>query len=130
MTSSRAAWTTWQKLSAGHDLQLQLDLTHDLPHVRTDGELIGQAINRLVINAINYTPAGSVIVSTASRDEGDQHWVTISVADTGPGITPDDLPHIFERFYRGRAAADYKTPGTGIGLSISREIAEKLGVPA
>ncbi len=37
------------------------------------------------------------------------------------------LPHIFERFYRGRAAADYKTPGTGVGLSISREIAEKLG---
>ncbi len=45
------------------------------------------------------------------------------MADTGPGITPDDLPHIFERFYRGRAAADYKTPGTGVGLSISREIA-------
>ncbi|MBP7689143.1 MAG: HAMP domain-containing histidine kinase, partial [Thermoflexales bacterium] len=119
--------TTWQKLSAGHDLQLQLDLTHDLPHVRTDGELIGQAINRLVINAINYTPAGSVIVSTATRDEDDRRGITISVADTGPGITPDDLPHIFERFYRGRAAADYQTPGTGIGLSISREIAEKLG---
>lgn len=42
-------------------------------------------------------------------------------------ITPGDLPHIFDRFYRGRAAADYKTPGTGIGLAIAREIAEKLG---
>ena len=53
--------------------------------------------------------------------------VTVSVQDTGPGITPDDLPDIFERFYRGRAAADYKSPGTGVGLSISREIAGKLG---
>ncbi len=46
----------------------------------------------------------------------------MSVADTGPGIAPDELPHIFERFYRGRAAANYKTPGTGVGLSISRDI--------
>ncbi len=64
---------------------------------------------------------------TALRDEADRRWVTISVKDTGPGITSDDLPHIFERFYRGRAAANYKTAGTGIGLSISREIAEQLG---
>ena len=49
------------------------------------------------------------------------------MADTGPGITAADLPHIFERFYRGHAAADYKTPGTGIGLTISREIAHLMG---
>jgi len=117
----------WQKLSTRHNLQFRLDLTHDLPRVRTDGELIGQAVHRLVTNAVCYTPAGSVIVSTALRAEDDQPWVTISVQDTGPGIPPDDLPHIFERFYRGHAAADYKTPGTGVGLAISREIAEKLG---
>jgi PAS domain S-box-containing protein len=119
--------TTWQKLSAGHDLAFQLNLAQDLPRARTDGELFVQALTRLITNAINYTPAGSVTVSTAHTDEHDQTWVTVSVKDTGPGITPDDLPHIFERFYRGRAAADYKTPGTGVGLSISREIAEKLG---
>jgi signal transduction histidine kinase len=117
----------WQKLSAGHDLQLQLDLVQDLPRARADGELFMQALTRLITNAINYTLAGSVIVSTARVDEVDLQWVTVSVTDTGPGITSEDLPHIFERFYRGRAAADYKTPGTGIGLSISREIAEKLG---
>ncbi len=119
--------TTWHQLSAEHNLQFHLDLAHNLPYFRTDSDLIGQAINRLVVNAVNYTPAGSVRVSTALRTEFDQAWITISVQDTGPGITPEDLPHIFERFYRGRAAADYKTPGTGIGLSISREIAEKLG---
>jgi signal transduction histidine kinase len=106
---------------------LQLNPAPDLPRARTDGELILQSLTRLLVNAVNYTPAGSVNVSTAQVDETDRAWVTISVADTGAGITPDDLPHIFERFYRGRAAADYKTPGTGIGLSISREIVERLG---
>ena len=119
--------TTWQTLSAGHDLLFQLDLARDLPHVRADGELFMQALNRLITNAVSYTSTGSVVVSTARVDEDDRQWVTVSVKDAGPGITPDELPHIFERFYRGRAAADYKTPGTGVGLSISREIVEKLG---
>jgi signal transduction histidine kinase len=119
--------TTWQNLSAEHDLAFQLNLARNLPRARTDGELILQTLARLIANAVNYTPAGTVTVSTAHTDEHDQPWVTVSVKDTGLGITPDDLPHIFERFYRGRAAANYKTPGTGIGLSISREIAEKLG---
>ena len=119
--------TTWQKLSAGHDLLFQLDLARDVPHVRVDSELFMQALNRLITNAVSYTPTGSVIVSTACIDAADHRWFTVSVTDTGPGITPEDLPHIFEQFYRGRAAADYKTPGTGVGLSLSREIAEKLG---
>ena len=118
---------TWQNLRAGRELQFQLDLARDLPRARADGELFMQALSRLIINAINYTPAGSVIVSTACVDEDNRQWATVSVKDTGPGITPEDLPNIFERFYRGCAAADYKTPGTGVGLSISREIAQKLG---
>jgi len=119
--------TTWQQLSAGHDLTFQLNLAQDLPRARTDGEPFMQALTRLIANAVNYTPTGSITILTACRNEVDQQWVTISVTDTGPGITPEDLPHIFERFYRGRAAADYKTPGTGVGLSISREIIERLG---
>ncbi len=119
--------TTWQKLSAAHQLDFQLHLAQNLPHVRADSELVTQALTRLITNATRYTVAGSVTVSTVHVDEGNHNWVTISVNDTGPGIAPDDLPHIFERFYRGRAAADYKTPGAGIGLSICREIVEKLG---
>ena len=119
--------TTWHKLSAAHQLDFQLQLAQDLPHVRADGELVTQALTRLISNATHYTVAGSVTVATARLDADDQRWITISVQDTGPGISPDDLPHIFERFYRGRAAADYKTPGTGIGLSICREIIEKMG---
>jgi signal transduction histidine kinase len=119
--------TTWQRLCDEHDLRLQLDLAADVPHIRVDGSLFIQALTRLMVNATSYTLTGSVTISTALLVEADRHWVTIGVTDTGPGITPDDLPHIFERFYRGRAAADYRTPGVGVGLSISREIAEKLG---
>jgi signal transduction histidine kinase len=54
-------------------------------------------------------------------DEGET-WITFTIRDTGPGIAPDEQAHIFERFYRGRAAADYKVPGAGIGLSISRDL--------
>ncbi len=116
----------WQKLGVGRELVFQLDLTQ-VPQPRADGELLTQAVTRLVTNAVSYTPVGTITISTALRDEADQRWITIGVTDTGPGIEDDELPHIFERFYRGRAADDYKTPGTGIGLSISREIAERLG---
>lgn len=119
--------TTWERLSAEHDLKFRLNLAPDLPHSRVDGELFIQALTRLITNAVNYTTAGSVTVSTAPRTADGQSWVLVSVADTGPGIAPDELPHIFDRFFRGRAAADYKTIGTGIGLTICREIAGKLG---
>ncbi len=119
--------TAWQNKSAERQLGFKFNLSPDLPRAIADAELALQVLTRLLANAVNYTPTGSVTVSTALRDESGRRWVTVSVTDTGPGITADDLPHIFERFYRGRAAANYKTPGTGIGLTISREIANRLG---
>jgi len=118
---------TWQEMAMRQSLTFQADLAAALPLARLDRLYTLQVITQLITNATNYTPAGSVTLSTAQVDEAGNNWITISVTDTGPGITPEDLPHIFERFYRGRAAADYKTPGTGVGLSISREIAQKVG---
>ena len=91
-----------------------------------DPELITQVVAQLVHNAVSYTARGQITLSTAQQAQDQEWWVTVSVADTGPGIAPDELPHIFERFYRGRAAADYKTPGTGVGLAISRNILTRL----
>ncbi|MFN8597719.1 MAG: PAS domain S-box protein [Anaerolineae bacterium] len=119
--------TTWQRLSAGHGLEFKLHLAHGLPLASGHDELFVHALTRLVSNAVNYTPHGEVTVSTSLQVDNDRRWVTVSVADTGLGIPVDDLPHIFERFFRGHAAADYKVPGTGMGLSICREIAERLG---
>ena len=118
--------TTWERLSTEQELAFQLDLQPSLPLIQTDSQLVIQALTRLISNAVNYTTAGSVTVSTAYRNQDDRRWVTISVRDTGPGIAAAELPHIFERFYRGRAAANYKIPGTGIGLTIAQEIVTRL----
>jgi two-component system phosphate regulon sensor histidine kinase PhoR len=54
-------------------------------------------------------------------------WVAFSIRDTGPGISDEDLPHLFERFYRGRAGHESHRPGTGLGLAIVKQVVEKHG---
>jgi signal transduction histidine kinase len=81
----------------------------------------------LMSNAINYTPPGGIItITTGMRTHDQQEWVTLTVQDTGPGISAADRPHIFERFYRGEAGRKSGAPGTGLGLAICKRIAEKL----
>lgn len=81
-----------------------------------------QVLKNLIHNAIKYAPAGSAIEVSARRD---QRQVIVSVADQGPGISAEDLPHLFDPFYRGRPGAH--KPGMGLGLYISRQIAKALG---
>ena len=84
---------------------------------------LSRAITNLVANAIKYTPAGTVQVQTAALNG---HG-SVTVTDTGIGITPDDLPHVFDRFYRGQQVAQLNIPGTGLGLAIVKEIVEAHG---
>ena len=94
------------------------------PRVLVDPEQISLVINNLVANAVVYTPAGGgVTVSTGKQRENDRVWATVTVADTGIGIREGDIPHIFERFYRGeRMEGKEHIPGTGLGLAIVQEI--------
>jgi signal transduction histidine kinase len=89
--------------------------------------MIVQAISNLLTNAMNYTLAGGVveICSMPMDDPSGKPWAVISVRDTGAGITETDLPHIFERFYRGNAGLATGAPGTGLGLAIVREVVER-----
>ncbi len=94
--------------------------------------LLPQLLAQLIDNALEYSPAGGQVTLAAAAQlaapqQEDQNWVTISVSDTGPGISMADLPHVFERFYRGEAAANYTIPGAGLGLTICDEIVRKLG---
>jgi signal transduction histidine kinase len=118
------------RTALAHERQLTLTLVqaHDLPRLTTDRALLRQVLVNVLANALSYTPrGGAVTLNTATvRLEG-MAWVTIEVRDTGPGITEHDLPHIFEPFYRGAVASDYKTPGTGVGLTIARRMLEQLG---
>ncbi len=103
--------------------------TSPLPWVMGDPDQIVRALTNLVANALNYTPEhGEVIVR--SRAAGPEHspaeWVIIEVSDTGIGIPAAELPHIFERFYRG-TNVNPAIPGTGLGLAIIKEIVELHG---
>jgi signal transduction histidine kinase len=97
--------------------------------VYADRDRIKQVLLNLLTNAIKYNvPGGSVTVSfDVRRSPGDeeQEQFVVSVADTGPGISPDDAPHIFERFYRAGSAD--QTSGTGLGLTIARRLVEAHG---
>jgi signal transduction histidine kinase/HAMP domain-containing protein len=115
-------------LIASRRLSLQTDLAPDLPLVLADGKMLMQVITNLMTNAMNYTPPGGTItVRTAVHATEEGTWVTFSVSDTGPGITPEDQAHLFERFYRGKAGYQSQAPGTGLGLAICRELVERHG---
>lgn len=117
-----------QTAAARRGLTLTLEAAVDQPVVQADALLLPQALSPIMSNALTYTPAsGAITVCTAVQAADGQQWGTLTVHDTGPGIDPAEKGLIFDRFYRGSAARDYKTPGAGLGLSISRSLIEKCG---
>lgn len=94
--------------------------------VAANTSLLRQAFFVLLHNAVAYIPSGGSVVVSAELDRmSDQPGVSLHVSDTGPGISPEDLPHIFDRFYRGQAALDFGVPGTGLGLAVAQEIIQR-----
>lgn len=89
--------------------------------IQVDSARILQILTNLLDNALRHTPHGGQVSITWKHDNNE---VTISVSDSGEGIAPAQLPHVFERFYRGDTARDRERQGSGIGLTISRAIAE------
>jgi PAS domain S-box-containing protein len=114
-------------LAVQRGLTLDFQPGGSLPPASADPAGLIQISSNLITNAMNYTPTGgSVTICTAVSQRGDSNWVTFTVKDTGPGISAHDLPHIFERFYRGEVGRKATAPGTGLGLAISREIVTRL----
>jgi signal transduction histidine kinase len=89
-----------------------------------DRERIVQLLNNLVANALKFTPSGGEVVVDA-QDVGDA--AVVEVRDSGPGISPDELPHIFDRFFRGTNVGEARASGSGLGLAITRSLAEMHG---
>jgi len=92
--------------------------------VMADPDRIEQAIENLVANALRHTPSGGTITLGATRSDS---AATLSVADTGSGIAPEHLPHVFERFYKVDASRAAESTGSGLGLSITKAIVERHG---
>lgn len=99
---------------------INVDFPKNFPVVMADEDRISQVITNLLSNAIKYSPDGGEI-----RISGQVHpqYLVICVSDKGPGIAPDDIPHIFDRFYRSSEAAK-KTKGAGLGLYLARAVVE------
>ncbi|HMM94705.1 ATP-binding protein [Phycicoccus sp.] len=92
-----------------------------VPTVRVDAQRLGQVLTNLLDNALRHTPAGGQVWVAAELDVDE---VVVTVQDDGEGIADDQLPHVFERFYRGDTARDRTDRGSGIGLTISRAIVD------
>ena len=103
-------------------LTLTLDAPPSLPRVQADPDRLQQALVNLLDNAIKYTPAGGRVTLHLTSEGG---YIRVEVSDTGLGIPPDDLPHLFEPLYRADSARHL--PGTGLGLTIVRAIIEQHG---
>ena len=104
-------------------LNLQFNHSGNLPQVYCDRTRIRQVIVNLISNAVRYTEQGTVSAWTYA-DEG---WLTVQIKDTGPGIHPTELERIFEPFVRGINSSRQETSGSGLGLSVSRQLLEVHG---
>ena len=131
-------------LAAAQGVALQVDAPPDLPAALADPARLAQVLHTLVSNALRHTPAGGRVTLRATKDEGGRMrdedrasvalilhpsaFILFSVSDTGEGIAADDLPHVFERFYRadhrGRAR---EAGGSGLGLAITSQLVRLQG---
>jgi two-component system phosphate regulon sensor histidine kinase PhoR len=105
-------------------LELNLGTLDDATLVVADEEAVHQILDNLIDNAIKYTPEGGFVGVVCQLNE---QWVEVEVADSGIGIPRDDLPRIFERFYRADKARSREMGGTGLGLSIVKHLIQSIG---
>ena len=104
-------------------VNLMLQSPNHLPRVQADEDRMRQVFQNLIDNGIKYAPNSSVIINLEPQGK----TVAVEIRDTGPGIPPDDLPHIFEPLYRCHQTKS--TPGTGLGLTIVKSILDQHHAP-
>ncbi len=110
--------------AAEKNVRLNLQAEDGLPEVLVDPQRFQQVIGNLIDNALRYTPeGGSVDLAMWKQNKS----VLLSVADSGPGIPTDELPHVFDRFWRSEKSRARATGGAGLGLSIARRLVEAQG---
>ena len=103
------------------NITLQIQHAPSVPQIEVDPERMAQVLGNLLSNALRYTPAGGTITL---RDESNAGRVRLMVSDTGAGIAPEAIPHIFERFYRVDPSRQQQNGSSGLGLAIARSLVE------
>jgi two-component system sensor histidine kinase BaeS len=115
------AAAAYQHQAGQQGIDLSVQIGSPLPRITVDPDRVAQVLGNLVSNALRYTPPGGRISLGATQQES---HVLLTVQDTGDGIPPDELSHVFERFYRGDAARQESGEGSGLGLTIAKSIVE------
>src|SRR3970040_1500704 len=110
----------YQPLAESGGLALRFMPDPNLPAIRGEPNQHGRLLTNLLSNSIRYTLEGEIELTTCAA----QGQVCLKVCDTGIGIESEDIPHLFDRFYRGRQVSQSKIAGTGLGLAIAKEIVE------
>lgn len=148
---------SFSALAAQQEVILEGDVAPGVDPVSIDAQQIGRVLVNLVSNALRHTPAGGTVsvqcsvisnqlpvnskqssVTSGQINAGDKlitddcllftdHWLLITVSDTGEGISSADLPHVFDQFYRGEKSRSRATGGSGLGLAIAKAIVEAHG---
>jgi two-component system sensor histidine kinase BaeS len=113
----------WRESAKAQRLDWQASVVTDLPTLQIDPDRLSQALGNVLSNAIKYTPPGGQISVTAGADHSE---VWIQVSDTGSGIAPEDLAHIFAPFYRAQRT-DAEQQGSGLGLAITHSLVAAHG---
>jgi len=114
----------WAKRLAGKNLRLELEVPDNFPTLRVDERRLEEVVHNLLDNAVKYSHQnGRILIQAGAPDQE----VVLSVRDEGVGIAANDLPRIFERFYRADRARSRELGGTGLGLSIVKHIAQLHG---
>jgi signal transduction histidine kinase len=120
----RSAATTIRPKLEAKGISLLVELPPQPLEAEIDPDRIGQVLANLLSNAERHTPEGGRITLRLSRQDGEA-WV--SVSDTGPGVAEEDLPYLFERFWRGDKSRARTSGGTGLGLAIAKQLIEAHG---
>ena len=113
-----------------NNIALQIQIDPALPEIDADPDRLAQVLGNLLDNALRHTPVGGKVTCRVTGDNPHSaSRVTFSITDTGPGIAPEDLPHIFDRFYRADKARARSTEqgGSGLGLAIAKSMVEAHG---
>ncbi len=116
--------TSYQALAREKKIDLEVDAAEGFAEVRIDIDRMGQVLGNLVSNAMRHSTAGGSVVMAVHESNG---AIEFQVIDSGPGIDPEDLPHIFERFYRGDKSRRRDGAGSGLGLAIAKSLVEAQG---
>jgi two-component system OmpR family sensor kinase/two-component system sensor histidine kinase BaeS len=121
---------TFGPVAEAAEITLSVESPDRLASVQADAARMGQVLHNLLDNALRHTPAGGTITLRAGCEEHPQNegaYCWLAVQDTGDGISAEDLPHVFDRFYKADRARSRATGGAGLGLAIVRAIVEAHG---